>query len=58
MFLGHTNPKLCVKANAIVVNLCKITEPKKRQLKVEMPGFGMLHHICHTETFVAILFYP
>ena len=34
MFLGHTNPKLSV--DAIVVNLCKITEPRKRQLKVEI----------------------
>ena len=36
MFLVHTNPKLCISANAIVVNLCKITELRKRQLKVEI----------------------
>ena len=30
MFLGHPNPKLCPSVNAIVVNLCKITEPKKK----------------------------
>ena len=36
MFLGHTNPKLCISVNAIVVNLCKITEARKRQLKVEI----------------------
>ena len=33
MFPGHTNPKLCISVNAIVVNLCKINEPSKRQLK-------------------------
>ena len=36
MFLGHTNPKQCMSINAIVVNLCKITEPRKEQLKVEI----------------------
>ena len=36
MFLGHTNPKLCVSVNAFAVNLCKINEPRKRQLKVEI----------------------
>ena len=35
MFLGHTNPTLCVSVNSIVINLCKITVPRKRQLKVE-----------------------
>ena len=36
MFLGHTNPKLCVSVNAIVLDFCKITEPRKKQLKVEI----------------------
>ena len=38
MFLGHTNPKLCVSVNAIVVNLhvSKINKLRKRQLKVEI----------------------
>ena len=34
--LGHTNPKLCLSENAIVVNLCKITVPRKKQLNVEI----------------------
>ena len=34
MFSGHTNTKLCLPVNAIVVNLGKITKPRKRQLKV------------------------
>ena len=36
MFLGHTNPKLCELVNAIVVNLCKITELRKEAVKVEI----------------------
>ena len=36
MFLGHTNPKLCVLVNAIVLDICKITEPRKKQLKVKI----------------------
>ena len=36
MFLGHTNPKLCISVNAIVTNLCKITTQRKKQLKVEI----------------------
>ena len=36
MFLGHTNPKLWVSVNAIVLYLCKFTEPRKKQLKVEI----------------------
>ena len=36
MFLGHTNPKLCVSVNVIVVNLCKITEPRKKKINVEI----------------------
>ena len=36
MFLGHTNPKLWVSVNVIVLYLCKITEPRKKQLKVEI----------------------
>ena len=36
MFLGHTNPKLCVSVNAIVVNLSKITVLRKKQIKVEI----------------------
>ena len=36
MFLGHTNPKLWVSVNAIVVNLCKITVLRKQQLNVEI----------------------
>ena len=36
MFLGHTNPKLCVSVNAIVLDFCKINEPRKKQLKDEI----------------------
>ena len=34
MFLGHTNPKLWVSVNAIVLYLCKMTEPRKNEVKV------------------------
>ena len=36
MFLGLTNPKLWVSVNAVVLDLCKITELRKKQLKVEI----------------------
>ena len=36
MFLGCTNPKLCVCVNPIVLDFCNITEPRKKQLKVEI----------------------
>ena len=36
MFLGHTSPKLCVSVNAIVVNTCKITLLRKKQLNVDI----------------------
>ena len=36
MFLGHTNPKICILVKAIVVNLCKITVLRKRRLKVKI----------------------
>ena len=36
MFLGHTNQKLCVSEVSIVIDYCKITEPRKMQLKVEI----------------------
>ena len=36
MFLGLTNPKICILVNAVVDNLCKITELRKRQLKAEI----------------------
>ena len=36
MFLGHTNAKLCVLVNAIVPDFCKIPEPRKKQLNVEI----------------------
>ena len=36
MFLGHTNPKLFISVNAVVVNFCKITELRKRKLKVKI----------------------
>ena len=36
MFLGHTNPKLCVLVNAIVLYVCKLTELRKKQLKVKI----------------------
>ena len=36
MFLDHTNPKLCVSVNAIVLDLGMITEPRKKQPKVEI----------------------
>ena len=31
MFLGHTKPKLWVSLNAIVLDLGKITETRKKQ---------------------------
>ena len=33
MFLGHTNPKLCVLVNAIVLYVCKLTELRKKAAK-------------------------
>ena len=37
MFLGHTNPKLCVSViYGNVVNLCKITVLGKQQLNIEI----------------------
>ena len=36
MFLGHTNPKLWVSVNAIVLDVCKLTELRKKQLKIEI----------------------
>ena len=36
MVLCLTNPKLCVSEQAIVLNLHKITEPKKQKLKAEI----------------------
>ena len=36
MFLGHTNPKLCLSVTAIVVNSSKITKLRKKQLKVKI----------------------
>ena len=31
-----TSPKLCSSEQAVVLNLCKITEPRKRKLKAEI----------------------
>ena len=42
MFLGYASPKLCISVNAIVVNLCKITEPRKMQLGLKVK---ILHNI-------------
>ena len=36
MFVGLTNPKLWVLVNAFMLELCEITEPRKKQLKVEI----------------------
>ena len=36
MLLGHTNLKLWVAVNAIVLYVCKLTELRKKQLKVEI----------------------
>ena len=36
MCLCLTNPKLCSSEQAVVLNICKITEPRKRKLKVEI----------------------
>ena len=36
MCLYLSNPKLCCPEQAVVHNLCKITEPRKRKLKVEI----------------------
>ena len=35
MFQGHTNANLGLLVNAIVVKICKITQLKKKHLKVE-----------------------
>ena len=44
MFLVHTNPKLSISVIAINVKLRKITNPRKKQLKVEI-----LHNIKNFE---------
>ena len=36
MFLGHTNPDVWVSVNAIVLDSCKMTELRKKQLQVEI----------------------
>ena len=36
MLLGHNILKLWLSVNAVVLDLCKITEPRKQQLKVEI----------------------
>ena len=36
MYLCLTNPKLCSSEQAVVHKLCKIIEPRKRKLKVEI----------------------
>ena len=36
MFLCLFNPNLCCSEEAVVLNLCKITEPRKQKLKVEI----------------------
>ena len=36
MFLGQSNTKPCISVYAIVVNLCKTTKPRKKQLNVEI----------------------
>ena len=53
MFLGHTNPKLCVSVIHVnVVNLCKITVLRKQQLNVEI-----LHKLKAFWKEIEILFY-
>ena len=47
MFLGHTNPKLCVSVNAVIFNLCKITVSRKKQLNV-----GILHNFKEFFNFI------
>ena len=36
MFLGHKNLKVCISVIAFIVYLYKITELRKKQLKVEI----------------------
>ena len=36
LILSYTNPTQCISVNAIVANIYKITELRKRQLKVEI----------------------
>ena len=36
MCLCPTSPRLCSSEQAVVLNLCKITEPRKFRLKVEI----------------------
>ena len=36
MFLCLINPKICRSEEALVLNLCKITEKRKQKLKVEI----------------------
>ena len=50
MFLGHTNPKLWVAVNTIVLYVCKLTELRKKQLKVEI-----LHDLKEFLNFIWLL---
>ena len=36
MFLGLINPELCCSEEAVALNLCKITKPRKQKLKVKI----------------------
>ena len=36
MCLFLANPKLCSSEQAVVLNICKINEPRKQKLKVEI----------------------
>ena len=49
-FLCHTSPKLRVSVNAIVFDFGKLTEPRKKQLKVEilhnLKEFFNFHLVC------------
>ena len=36
MFLDYTNPKICISVIAVGVNLYKITELRKRQLRLKI----------------------
>ena len=36
MFLCLINPKLCSPEQDVVLNICKITEPRKQKLKIEI----------------------
>ena len=58
MFLGHINPMLCMLLKALVVNRCKMTEPRKKQVKVKYYKNKFIIHtkLFHFENIVVVIF--